>query len=75
MVLKGFTDKLFSSFGPPKVLITDIGTDFVNKQLKRWCKVLDVDKKNKTPANPRADGLAENAVRTEIGRASCRERV
>jgi transposase InsO family protein len=63
-VAKGFTDKLLAPFGPPKVLITDKGTDFVNKQLKRWCNVLGVEKKHTTPVNPRADGLAENAVKT-----------
>jgi hypothetical protein len=46
------------------MLITDKGTDFVNKQLKHWCKVVGTDKKHTTPANPRADGLAENAVKT-----------
>ena len=32
--------------------------------MKHWCKVLGTVKKNTTPANPRSDGLAENAVKT-----------
>jgi transposase InsO family protein len=63
-VTKAFTNQVLSHYGPPKMLITDKGTDFVNKQLKHWCKVVGTEKKNTTPANPRADGLAENAVKT-----------
>jgi transposase InsO family protein len=64
VVTDAFTRVVLSNFGPPKLLITDKGTDFVNKNLKHWCKVLGVNKKNTTPANPRSDGLAENAVKT-----------
>jgi hypothetical protein len=63
-VTNAFSKIVLPNYGPPKVLITDRGTDFVNKQLKRWCIALGTDKKSTTPANPRADGLAENAVRT-----------
>jgi transposase InsO family protein len=64
-VTKAFTTEFLNHYGPPKMLITDKGTDFVNKQLKYWCKVVGTDKKHTTPANPRADGLAENAVKTD----------
>ena len=63
-VTNAFSRVVLPNYGPPKVLITDRGTDFVNKQLKRWCIALGTDKKSTTPANPRADGLAENAVKT-----------
>jgi len=63
-VTDAFNKVVLPHYGPPKVLITDRGTDFVNKQLKRWCINLGTDKKSTTPANPRADGLAENAVKT-----------
>ena len=63
-VTKAFTTQVLSHYGPPKMLITDKGTDFVNKQMKHWCKVIGTVKKNTTPANPRSDGLAENAVKT-----------
>ena len=63
-VASAFNKIVLPNYGPPKVLITDRGTDFVNKQLQRWCITLGTDKKSTTPANPRADGLAENAVRT-----------
>jgi transposase InsO family protein len=63
-VTQAFTTQVLNHYGPPKMLITDKGTDFVNKQMKHWCKVVGTDKKNTTPANPRADGLAENAVKT-----------
>jgi transposase InsO family protein len=63
-VTKAFTQQILPHYGPPKMLITDKGTDFVNASLKHWCKMVGTDKKHTTPANPRADGLAENAVKT-----------
>ena len=63
-VTEAFTKQILPHYGPPRMLITDKGTDFVNKDLKRWCRTLGTIKKNTTPANPRSDGLAENAVRT-----------
>jgi hypothetical protein len=63
-VTNAFSRVVLPNYGPPKVLITDRGTDFVNKQLKRWCIALGTDKKSTTPANSRADCLAENAVKT-----------
>jgi transposase InsO family protein len=63
-VTRAFTTQVLNHYGPPKMLITDKGTDFVNKQMRHWCKMVGTDKKNTTPANPRADGLAENAVKT-----------
>jgi len=63
-ITEAFTKQILPHYGPPRMLITDKGTDFVNKDLKRWCRNLGTIKKNTTPANPRSDGLAENAVRT-----------
>ena len=51
-VTNAFSRVVLPNYGPPKVLITDRGTDFVNKQLKRWCIALGTDKKSTTPANP-----------------------
>jgi len=64
-ITEAFTRQVLPHYGPPRMLITDKGTDFVNnKDLKSWCTTLAVKKKNTTPANPKSDGLAENAVKT-----------
>jgi len=64
VVLQRFVTDVFAHYGAPRLLITDRGTDFVNAQMKAWCRILQVKKIHTTPANPRSDGLAENQVRT-----------
>jgi len=64
VVLKRFVSNVFAHYGTPRLLITDRGTDFVNAQMREWCRITQVKKVHTTPANPRSDGLAENQVRT-----------
>jgi len=55
---------IFQEFGAPRVLISDRGTEFANHRLKKVCRLLMSHKIYCTPSNPRANGLAENAMRT-----------
>jgi transposase InsO family protein len=64
VVLQRFVTDVFAHYGTPRLLITDRGTDFVNAQMKEWCRITQIKKVHTTPANPRSDGLAENQVRT-----------
>jgi len=63
-VAECLVDEIFLRHGSPEVLISDRGTAFVNKILKQVCSLLKIKKVTTAPYNPRADGLAENAVRT-----------
>ena len=59
-----FTDEILMRHAAPKVLISDGGKEFNNRILKAICKMLKVRKITTAPYNPRADGLAENQVKT-----------
>jgi transposase InsO family protein len=59
-----FVDEILMRHGAPKVLISDGGREFNNQILKAICKLLKIRKITTAPYNPRADGLAENQVKT-----------
>ena len=63
-VAECMVDEIFMRHGSPEVVVSDRGTAFVNKTLKQVCSLLKIRKITTAPYNPRADGLAENAVRT-----------
>ena len=56
--------EIFTLFGPPKVLQSDNGSEFVNKVLKSLVQAAGVDHRWVAAYNPRANGLAERTVRT-----------
>ena len=56
--------KILMRHGAPRVLISDGGKEFNNSVLKAICKLLKIRKITTSPYNPRADGLAENQVKT-----------
>lgn len=56
--------EIFNEYGAPRVLVSDRGTEFTNRDLRETCKILGSHKIFCTPANPRSNGLAENAMRT-----------
>lgn len=51
-------------YGPPRILLSDRGTEFSNRQVKQVCRLLMIHRIQITAANPRSNGLAENAMRT-----------
>jgi transposase InsO family protein len=57
-------DEILMRHGSPEVLISDQGTEFVNKIVKQLMKLLKVRRVTTSPYSPRADGLAEKAVGT-----------
>jgi transposase InsO family protein len=56
--------ELFTVFGPPKVMQSDRGTEFVNKVLKKLTAAAGIDHRLVAAYNPQANGLAERAVKS-----------
>ena len=56
--------EIFTLFGPPKVLQSDNGPEFINGIVKSLVKAAGVDYRQVAAYNPRANGLAERTVRT-----------
>lgn len=63
-VAECFVDEIVLRHGAPRVLVSDAGKEFINYNLKAICKLLNIRKVTTSPYNPRADGLAENQVKT-----------
>ena len=59
-----YVDEIVMRHCAPRILITDAGNEFNNRILKAICKMLRTKKITTSPYNPRADGLAENQVKT-----------
>jgi hypothetical protein len=53
---------IFCAFGPPKIMQSDNGTEFVNQLVEALLKAANVDHRLVAPWNPRANGLAERTV-------------
>jgi hypothetical protein len=50
---------LLTTFGPPKILQSDNGTEFVNQLMSHLVQLFGIDRRLITAYNPRADGLVE----------------
>jgi hypothetical protein len=57
-------DEILMRHGAPRVLISDQGTEFVNKVVDQIAILLRIRRVTTSPYHPRADGLAENQVST-----------
>lgn len=53
---------IFCDFGPPKVIQSDNGSEFVNSLVRAMTKLMGVDHRLVAPYNPRANGSAERYV-------------
>ena len=54
---------IFCNYGFPKIIQSDNGTEFVNKFLKYLTTKAKIDHRLTTPYHPRANGLAERAIK------------
>ncbi|GJS99310.1 reverse transcriptase domain-containing protein [Tanacetum coccineum] len=66
---------LASWFGLPRIIVTDIGTQFVNEPFKSWYTRLNIQQMNTVVAHPQANRLVERAnksliegIKTRLGR-------
>ena len=51
--------QLITDFGPPRILQSDNGKEFVNTLIDQLVNLFGIDRRLITPYNPRADGLVE----------------
>ena len=58
-VVRVFVNEVINTFGTPKLVITDKGTEFKNKTMDEVARLLSYEKINTTPNNPRANGSVE----------------
>jgi transposase InsO family protein len=58
-VVQIFLGSFVGTFGTPKLVITDKGTEFKNKLMDEVCNLLGIAKINTTPSNPRSNGSVE----------------
>ena len=55
-----------SQFGPPKIILSDQGTEFVNQTVDELLKKFAVERRVTSSYSPRTDGLCERANQTII---------
>jgi transposase InsO family protein len=55
---------VFTLLGPPKVIQSDNGAEFVNTLVEELMRVSKIDHRRVAPYNPRANGLAERMVQS-----------
>ena len=58
--------KHFADYGPPKIIISDRGTEFVNDVVKALCELTGVEHRVTSAYNPRANGLTERQNQTVV---------
>lgn len=56
--------EIFAAFGPPKILQSDRGSEFINGVLKKLVAAAGIDHRLVAPYNPQANGIAERHVKT-----------
>ena len=56
--------EIFTTFGFPKIIQTDNGSEFVNHTVKKMLELSKIDHRLVSPYHPRANGVAERAVQT-----------
>jgi transposase InsO family protein len=55
-------EEIFTLFGPPKIMQSDNGSEYVNALVAELCIKANVEHRTAAPRNPRANGLAETYV-------------
>ena len=63
-VLKNMNNNVVHRLGRPRILISDNGKEFCNKDMDALCNMLGIKRKYTAPYTPRSDGQVENQMRT-----------
>ena len=50
-------------FGPPKILVTDQGTEYINQDMTHFCQVFNIYHAPRSAYAPWTNGLVENKMR------------
>jgi len=56
--------RLFSRYGPPKVVVSDNGTQFTANEFAQLCTNFNITHLRSPPGHPQSNGLAERMVNT-----------
>ncbi|GJT65384.1 reverse transcriptase domain-containing protein [Tanacetum coccineum] len=74
-VKKFVWDNIVHSFGLPRIIVTDNGTNVFNDPFKSWCKQLNIQQINTAVAHPQANDLVKRVnrslmegIKTRLGR-------
>ena len=62
--MKVHLSQIVARFGLPRILVSDNGPEFVSSDLRQWCESLGIKKMESPIYQPRANGIAEQAVQT-----------
>ena len=62
--MKVALSQIFAIFGTPRILVSDNCPEFVIIDLKQWYELLGIKKMESPIYHPRANGIAERAVKT-----------
>ncbi|XP_052749773.1 uncharacterized protein K02A2.6-like [Galleria mellonella] len=57
-------DGIFTTFGLPKIIVSDNGPQFTSHEFENYCKQYGILHIRVSPYHPRSNGLAERLVRT-----------
>jgi len=58
-IARVLVERIYCRHGAPGTVITDRGTEFINKVVKQVCILLNINRISTTGANPRSNGLVE----------------
>ena len=58
-IARVLVERIYCRHGAPGTIITDRGTEFINKLVKQVCILLNINRVSTTGANPRSNGLVE----------------
>ena len=65
--------EVFSSFGPPKSILSDNGTVFRSRELVELCKYWEVKQENSCAYRPKGNGIVERvhrSIKRTVGRTN-----
>lgn len=65
-ITKSFNDAIICKHSTPKVILSDIGSEFNNAVLSQLCKGYNAKKCNKVAYHPASNGLVERSNREEV---------
>ena len=55
---------IFARYGIPKTIVSDNGPQYSSFQFQQFCKIFDISHDPSSPEHAKANGLAENTVKT-----------
>lgn len=63
---RALMERIVHYHGPPKVIITDRGTNFTSKLFEHLCRALNIEHRTTTAYHPQSNGLTERFNKTVV---------